>query len=341
MNDMKASANRMAIEPLLRVEDLVVSFNTEAGTARAVDGVSFSVMPGEILGVVGESGCGKSLTAMSLLRLIPHPPGRIEQGRVWFRGRDLLAMSISDLRRVRGREIGMIFQEPMTALSPLHRVGQQLVEAQRFHGDINRDEAWTHAVRWMEKVGIPDAPERMYAYPHELSGGMRQRVMIASVLMMEPALIIADEPTTALDVTIQAQILRLLMEAKNRETAVLFITHNLGVIWETCSRLIVMYASEIVEQGPVEAVFARPRHPYTRALLKANPALAARGARLETIPGQVPSLLRRPAGCRFADRCPMVQEQCRQAPVALTPEGLRSVRCVRADEVSPGGEGSP
>lgn len=330
-----------AVEPLLRVEDLVVSFTTEAGVARAVDGVSFSIMPGEILGVVGESGCGKSVTAMSLLRLIPHPPGRIEQGRAWFRGRDLLAMPIEALRRVRGREIGMIFQEPMTALSPLHRIGSQLVEAQQFHADIGRDQAWAHAVRWLERVGIPDAPDRMYAYPHELSGGMRQRVMIASVLMMEPALIIADEPTTALDVTIQAQILRLLMEAKSNETAVLLITHNLGVIWETCSRLLVMYASEVVEQGPVEEVFARPRHPYTRALLKANPALAARGDRLETIPGQVPSLLRRPPGCRFADRCALALDTCRQAPVALTPTGTRTVRCLRADEVGRSGEGAP
>lgn len=329
------------IEPLLRVEDLVVSFATEAGVARAVDGVSFSIMPGEILGVVGESGCGKSVTAMSLLRLIPHPPGRIERGCAWFRGRDLLAMPIDALRRVRGREIGMIFQEPMTALSPLHRIGSQLVEAQQFHGDIGRDQAWAHAVRWLERVGIPDAPDRMYAYPHELSGGMRQRVMIASVLMMEPALIIADEPTTALDVTIQAQILRLLMEAKNRDTAVLLITHNLGVIWETCSRLLVMYASEIVEQGPVEDVFAGPRHPYTRALLKANPAMAVRGGRLETIPGQVPSLLRRPTGCRFADRCPMALDTCRQAAVPLTRAGARSVRCLRADAMESGGEVTP
>jgi oligopeptide/dipeptide ABC transporter ATP-binding protein len=317
-------------EPLLHVEDLVVSFATDDGMVRAVDRVSFDVYPGEILGIVGESGCGKSVTALSLLRLIPSPTGKIEQGRALFKGRDLLSMPIAELRQIRGREIGMIFQEPMTALSPLHRIGSQLVETQQFHRKIGHDAAWKNGVQWLVKVGIPDAEERMYAYPHELSGGMRQRVMIAMVLMMEPALIIADEPTTALDVTIQAQILQLLLEAKSRDTAVMLITHNLGVVWETCSRMLVMYASEMVESGSVEDVFSRPGHPYTEALLKANPGLAGKGQRLDTIPGQVPSPFEKIIGCRFQERCRFVEPRCRAAHPTLDRVGNREVRCVFA-----------
>ncbi len=319
--------------PLLRVEDLAVSFTTDEGIVRAVDHVSFDVQPGEILGMVGESGCGKSVTAMSLLRLIPQPPGKIESGRAWFGGRDLLALPVAELRKIRGAEISMIFQEPMTALSPLHRIGRQLVETQQFHRAIDTKAAWRTGVEWLKKVGIPGAEDRMYAYPYELSGGMRQRVMIAMALMLEPKLVIADEPTTALDVTIQAQILSLLKEMKGRDTSVIFITHNLGVVLEMCSRMIVMYASEIVEEGPVDNVFARPGHPYTEALLQANPALAGAVKRLTTIPGQVPSALAYPAGCRFRARCPVALDDCAlRHPDVVTPSG-RSVRCLLAEKL--------
>ncbi|HMP89205.1 MAG TPA: ABC transporter ATP-binding protein [Kiritimatiellia bacterium] len=326
-------------EPLLRVENLSVSFKTDDGIVRAVDRVSFDVMRGEILGIVGESGCGKSVTAMSLLRLIPRPPGSIDSGKAWFGGRDLLSMPIEELRGIRGRDISMIFQEPMTALSPLHRIGRQMVETQQFHRDVDTATAWNIGVEWLKKVGIPDAAERMYAYPYELSGGMRQRVMIAMALMLEPKLIIADEPTTALDVTIQAQILALLREMKSRDTAVMLITHNLGVVWEMCSRMMVMYASEIVETGGVDELFANPAHPYTEALLKANPALAERRGKLETIPGQVPSPVNYPQGCRFQDRCPLVSEACRQQHPAIEIYSDRGVRCLLAESriAKPGG----
>jgi len=319
-------------QPLLKVEDLVVSFKTDEGLVRAVDHVSFEVMPGEILGVVGESGCGKSVTAMSLLRLIPQPPGRIEQGRAWFGGRDLISMPVEDLRNIRGREISMIFQEPMTALSPLHRIGKQMVETQQFHRQIDHQAAWNVSVEWLKKVGIPDADERMYSYPYELSGGMRQRVMIAMALMLEPKLVIADEPTTALDVTIQAQILSLLREMKNRDTAVILITHNLGVVWEMCTRMIVMYASEIVEAGTVDEMFRLPGHPYTEALLKANPALAEKTRKLDTIPGQVPSPLNYPKACRFRERCPYAFAECAIKHPELERHSGRDIRCLLAKE---------
>ena len=257
-------------ESLLRVEDLSVSFRTEEGVLRAVDRVSFDIRKGEVLGLVGESGCGKSVTAMSLLRLIPCPPGAIDGGRVWWNGRDLLQLSPSEMRAIRGREISFIFQEPMTALSPLHRIGKQLVEAQRLHLPIAKAEAWERGVAWLRKVGISDPESRMLAYPHQLSGGMRQRVMIAMALILEPKLIIADEPTSALDVTIQAQILKLLLDRKSKETSVLLITHDMGIVWEVCDRLAVMYASEIVELGEIDQVFGSPRHPYTRALMESN-----------------------------------------------------------------------
>ncbi len=326
--------------PLLNVEDLVVTFRTDEGLVRAVDHVSFEVMPGEVLGIVGESGCGKSVTAMSLLRLIPQPPGNIESGKAWFGGRDLLSLPIKELRRIRGQEIGMIFQEPMTALSPLHRVGRQLVETQQFHRSIDRKTAWRIATEWLTKVGIPDAEERMYAYPYELSGGMRQRVMIAMALMLEPKLVIADEPTTALDVTIQAQILDLLKAMKSRDTAVIFITHDLGVVRDMCNRMMVMYASEVVETGTVDEIFARPAHPYTEALLKANPALAGKAKRLETIPGQVPSALAYPTGCRFRERCRYAIAACSSTHPALSAMGGRSSRCILSDGRLKNGEAS-
>jgi oligopeptide/dipeptide ABC transporter ATP-binding protein len=318
--------------PLLKVEDLVVTFRTDEGLVRAVDHVSFEVMPGEVLGIVGESGCGKSVTAMSLLRLIPQPPGKIESGKAWFGGRDLLSLPIKELRGIRGQEIGMIFQEPMTALSPLHRVGRQLVETQQFHRSIDRKTAWRNATEWLTKVGIPDAEERMYAYPYELSGGMRQRVMIAMALMLEPKLVIADEPTTALDVTIQAQILDLLKAMKSRDTAVIFITHDLGVVRDMCNRMMVMYASEVVETGTVDEIFAKPAHPYTEALLKANPALAGKAKRLETIPGQVPSAMAYPAGCRFRERCRYAIADCASLHPGLSAHDSRFARCLLMEE---------
>jgi peptide/nickel transport system ATP-binding protein/oligopeptide transport system ATP-binding protein len=329
-------AVKHADEPLLRVDDLSVSFRTDEGVVRAVDRVAFEIFPGELVGLVGESGSGKSVTAMSLLRLIPCPPGHIDGGAVWYKGRDLLRLPVRELRGVRGAEIGMIFQEPMTALSPLHRIGLQMVEALQVHQEIDTRAAWGVGVEWLKKVGLPDAEDRMYAYPHELSGGMRQRVMIAMALMLEPRLLIADEPTTALDVTIQAQILSLLLAMKGRDTSVLLITHNLGVVWETCRRMLVMYGGQLVEAGDVETLFAQPRHPYTRALLKANPALAKPGGLLETIPGQVPSPLAYPAGCRFHDRCSLAEPACTSHEPSLRMVDGRLVRCRRAEVLREG-----
>jgi len=303
--------------PLLEVRNLGVVFDTDDGVLTAVDDVSFSINPGEVVGLVGESGCGKSVTAMTALRLIPRPPGRVVSGEVWFAGRDLLALPPANLRAVRGAGIGLIFQEPTQALSPLHRVGAQLVEAIRLHRDIPDADARRYATEWLRKVGIPDPEERMHAYPFSLSGGMLQRVMIAMALMLGPSLVIADEPTTALDVTIQAQILDLLRELRTPETALLLITHDLGIVWEMCDRVIVMYASRIVEQGPREAVFRNPTHPYTRALLNSVVSLTGGDRKLVAIEGQVPSPLAYPRGCRFAPRCPHAFDRCRREQPAL------------------------
>lgn len=303
--------------PLLQIQDLAVEFKTESGVVRVVDGVNFDLKPGEVLGIVGESGCGKSVTAMSILRLIPCPPGRIAGGQVLFKGRDLATMPIEELRQVRGAKIGMIFQDPMQSLSPLHKIGNQLVEALQLHQTIDFSSAWKVGEQWLAKVGIPDAPARMDCYPFELSGGMRQRVVIAMALMLQPDIVIADEPTTALDVTIQAQIFDLLREMKSTNTSVLLITHDMGVIWENCDRVIVMYASQIVEQGTAKQVFQNPSHPYTQGLLRSMPRVKQTGARLASIPGQVPSPANYPKGCHFAERCPHVFERCRAAKPAL------------------------
>jgi oligopeptide/dipeptide ABC transporter ATP-binding protein len=319
------------MEPLLKIEGLSVSFETDDGVVRAVDDVSFEVEQGEALGLVGESGCGKSVTCMSILRLIPSPPGRIDAGRILFRGRDLLTLSMADLRQVRGKSIGMIFQEPMTALSPLHRVGKQLAETLRTHSPLSGAEARRAGLAWLKKVGIPDASERMHAYPHELSGGMRQRVMIAMALMQDPEFLIADEPTTALDVTIQAQIFDLMREMKKRDTSLLLITHDMGVVWEMCTRVVVMYASQIAEVGSVSEIFRAPLHPYTQGLLASIPARSKDQPRLPSIPGQVPSPLRYPHGCRFRDRCPYAFDRCaREAPPLYAAEG-RQARCFLVD----------
>lgn len=296
---------------LLAIENLAIAFDTEQGPVRAVDGVSLSVRAGESLGVVGESGCGKSVTALSIMRLLPSPPGRLVAGSIRFDGQDLLALPIERLRELRGRRISMIFQDPMSALSPLHSIGRQLEETVRLHRNVTRAEAWALGEEWLRKVGLPDPAQRMHSLPHELSGGMRQRVMIAMAMMLEPALVIADEPTTALDVTIQAQIFDLMRSLRDRQTALLLITHDMGVIWEMCDRMLVMYAGRVVEQGPVAEVFSRPRHPYTAGLLKSMPRIQQKGRRLASIPGQVPSPGQMPVGCRFADRCPHAFARCR------------------------------
>ncbi|MBP7831044.1 MAG: ABC transporter ATP-binding protein [Kiritimatiellae bacterium] len=318
---------------LLQIRDLTVAFDTDEGRLRAADRVSFDIGEGEVLGLVGESGCGKTVTALSILRLIPSPPGRIESGSILFRGRDLLSMPVDELRRVRGQAISMVFQDPMTALSPLHRVGDQLVETLRMHRKIGRRAAWSLGAEWLKKVGIPAPAERMDAYPHHLSGGMRQRVMLAMALMLEPALIIADEPTTALDVTIQAQIFNLLLDMKDRSTSVLLITHDMGAVWAMCSRVVVMYAARVVEEGPAESLFRGPLHPYTQGLLRSMPSAQVPGGRLEAIPGQVPSPLNYPKGCRFSDRCPKVFGRCRQAEPPLYRRGEgRGAACFLLDE---------
>jgi peptide/nickel transport system ATP-binding protein len=300
-------------EPLLAIDNLRTYFYTSAGVARAVDGLSMSVAPGETVGVVGESGCGKSVTALSILRLIA-PPGRIEPGsRIAFEGRDLLTLDERGMRAIRGNRIAMVFQEPMTALNPVFMVGDQVAEVARIHAGASRGDAWQRAVAMLDRVGIPAPDERAREYPHQLSGGMRQRVMIAMALVMQPALLIADEPTTALDVTIQAQILELLSELQAQfGMSVLLITHDLGVVAETTSRVVVMYGGEAVEQAPVADLFAHPHHPYTRGLLAAMPRLGASRGRLQTIPGTVPAPTDWPTGCRFRDRCASAWERCEQ-----------------------------
>jgi peptide/nickel transport system ATP-binding protein/oligopeptide transport system ATP-binding protein len=291
--------------PLLSVRDLKTEFATEDGLVRAVDGVSWSIGKGRTLALVGESGCGKSVTAMSILRLIPQPPGRIAGGRILFEGKDLAAIPEREMRRIRGNRIAMVFQEPMTSLNPVYTVGDQIVEAVELHQNRTGSAAWDIAVESLRAVGIPDPARRVNEYPHQMSGGMRQRVMIAMALSCNPALLIADEPTTALDVTIQAQILDLLRKLqREREMSILLITHDLGVVAETADDVAVMYAGKIVEQADVRTLFASPRHPYTQGLFKAMPQLGGDKRRLEVIPGMVANPLNFPVGCKFHPRCP-------------------------------------
>ena len=321
-------------EPLLSVRDLRTTFPTPAGPARAVDGVSFDIAPRETVGLVGESGCGKSVTSLSILRLI-QPPGRIEHGsRITFEGKELLSLDERRMREIRGARISMIFQEPMAALNPVFTVGDQIAEVARVHTDVPRREAWDRAVEMMHLTGISDPAERARQYPHELSGGMRQRVMIAMALMLNPALLIADEPTTALDVTIQAQILELLRELQARVgMSILLITHDLGVVAETASRVLVMYAGEIVEEAPVGTLFATPHHPYTEGLLAAIPRLGEARDRLAVIPGMVPAATAWPSGCRFRDRCPYAWERCAaEHPPLYQISGEQWSRCHLAEE---------
>ncbi len=296
---------------MLEVKNITVKFETDEGVFKAVDDVSFNVNKNEIVGLVGESGCGKSVTALSILRLIPLPSGRIEKGEILFNGKDLLKFDAEKMRKIRGKKISMIFQEPASALSPLHRIGQQMVETILLHKSKTNKEAWNIAENWLKRVGIPDAGERMFAYPYQLSGGMQQRVMIAMALMLEPDFVIADEPTTALDVTIQAQVFELIREMRKSHTAILLITHDMGVIWEMCDRVIVMYASRIVEEGSKSDIFSKPVHPYTIGLLKSIPKLSGNAGRLKAIPGYVPSPYNYPSGCYFRDRCPDAFDKCK------------------------------
>src|SRR5881409_1524644 len=331
-------------EPLLRVRDLKTYFVTEqgSGTARAVDGVSLDLFPGETLGIVGESGCGKTVTSLSILRLIPEPPGHIRPGSfIEFEGRNLLTLAPKELRAVRGNRIAMIFQEPMTSLNPVFTVGDQIAEAAIVHQGLSRRRARARAVEMLKLVGIPDPAERVDHYPHQMSGGMRQRVMIAMALVCHPKLLIADEPTTALDVTIQAQILELLDRLQAElGMAVMLITHDLGLVAGSADRVVVMYAGQVVEQASTRELFGHPLHPYTEGLLASVPRLdtpTARGGgggggKLHSIPGQVPAATAWPAGCRFHPRCPYAWDRCRQeAPPPLDAgagePGTHTVRC--------------
>ena len=307
---------------LLSVENLQTHFGTPDGVVRAVEGLSFHIDAGETVAIVGESGCGKSVTSMSILRLIATPPGKIA-GRIMFNGRDLLSLPEAEMRKLRGNDISMIFQEPMTSLNPVLTVGRQIGEALRLHQGLDANAATARSIAMLELVGISAAPRRVKEYPHQLSGGMRQRVMIAMALACNPKLLIADEPTTALDVTIQAQILDLMRDLKTRlGSAIMLITHDLGVVAEMAERVIVMYAGRKVEEAPVREIFARPLHPYTRGLLGAVPRLGSSlesnaRTKLAEIPGLVPSLRQRIVGCPFAGRCPMVTELCRTVAPAV------------------------
>ena len=321
-------------EPLLTVRDLKTFFRTDGGVARAVDGVSFTLKKGETLGLVGESGCGKSVTSLSVMRLVPEPPGEIVSGDIRFNGRNLLSLDEAALQGVRGNDIAMIFQEPMTSLNPVFTCGDQIDEAVMLHQGLGRRAARAITVDMLNLVGIPDPDQRANEYPHQLSGGMRQRVMIAMALCCNPELLIADEPTTALDVTIQAQILELL-DRLQREfgMAVLMITHNLGVIAEVADRVAVMYAGKIVETGTVDEIFANPQHPYTRGLLESIPKLNEEKSRLSVIPGTVPDATRFPAGCRFAPRCSLAEDVCEADEPRLEPtSGGRFVACWMAED---------
>jgi len=329
--------SRAAEDLLLEIKGLKTYFFAEEGVARAVDDVSLVLRPGETLGVVGESGCGKSVTALSVMRLIPHPPGRIMAGEINFSGRgDLTRLTEAEMLKIRGNEISMIFQEPMTSLNPVFRVGNQIAETMQVHEGLSRTEALNRSVEMLKMVGIPSPEKRIKDYPHQLSGGMRQRVMIAMALSCNPKLLLADEPTTALDVTIQAQILDLMNKLKSQAgTAIVLITHNLGVVAEMAQSVCVMYAGVLVEAADVYSLFAEPLHPYTSGLLTSIPRLdpeAEKKDRLSTIPGLVPSLLDLPPGCRFSNRCPRVHEPCRKwepplAPASDGSPGDHLVRC--------------
>jgi peptide/nickel transport system ATP-binding protein len=325
-------------EPVLRVEELRTEFRTDDGVVAAVDGVSLEVRAGETLALVGESGSGKSITALSILRLVPEPAGRIVAGHVWFRGRDLMTLPAAAMRRVRGREIAMVFQEPMTSLNPVFTCGDQIAETLVLHERLGRAAARARTIELLRQVGIPAPEQRVDEYPHQLSGGMRQRVMIAMALACRPALLIADEPTTALDVTIQAQILELLRRLQAElGMALLLITHDLGVVAGVADRVSVLYAGQVVESCDAAAVFRQGRHPYTAGLLASLPRLGRHRAALRVIPGQVPDPADFPAGCRFHPRCPIAEVRCAASAPSLDPVGDRHLsRCWRAQEIAAG-----
>jgi oligopeptide/dipeptide ABC transporter ATP-binding protein len=316
---------------LLKIQDLHTRFHTLDGVVNAVDGVDFHVLRGEVLGLVGESGCGKSVTALSILQLLRCPPAEI-QGRILFEDEDLLRLSKEDIRKIRGSGISMIFQEPMTSLNPVLKIGEQIAEAVRIHKEMNRRESWQWAVEMLRMVQIPSPGSRSRQYPHKFSGGMRQRAVIAMALSCQPKLILADEPTTALDVTIQAQIMNLMLRLKEEfNTAVVLITHDLGVIAEMADRVVVMYAGKVVEEAPVRELFKDPRHPYTLGLMGSIPVIGRKektGRRLHEIPGLVPSPLEKPQGCRFHPRCNKVMDICRvKEPPVVRPSETRRVSC--------------
>jgi peptide/nickel transport system ATP-binding protein/oligopeptide transport system ATP-binding protein len=314
---------------LLKVNSLKTYFFTHEGIVKAVDAVSFSIKQGETLGIVGESGSGKSVTALSIMRLIPQPPGKIVSGEITFEGKNLRTLTEKEMRKIRGRKISMIFQEPMTSLDPVFTIGHEIVETILLHQKLTKKEAYKKAIQMLEVVGIPDANKRMKNYPHELSGGMRQRVMIAMALSCNPALLIADEPTTALDVTIQAQILRLMNDLKKEfNTSVLMITHDLGVISEMCDFVAVMYAGHIVEYTDIYTIFEKPLHPYTKGLNRSIPRMDKETKNLDTIKGVVPNLLHLPPGCPFAPRCEYAYERClKEMPELVEVEPHHLVKC--------------
>lgn len=326
-------SDAMEQQPLLDVRDLRTYFNVEGRWAKAVDGVSFQVYPGEVFGIVGESGSGKSVTALSIMKLIPDPPGRIVGGSILYKGMDLAQLDYADMYRIRGKEIAMIFQEPMTSLNPVFTIGMQIAEVLQAHEGMSQEDARYRAAELLTLVGIPDAEQRLNDYPHQFSGGMRQRVMIAIALACNPSILIADEPTTALDVTIQAQILELMIELKEqrKDAAIILITHNLAVVAETCHRVMVMYGGKTQEIADVYELFGNPLHPYTRGLLASIPRPEIpelRGKRLQAIPGNVPSIMNLPKGCKFCTRCSVAIERCfaEEPPlVEITPEHF--VRC--------------
>ena len=325
-------------ETVLEVKNLHTVFFTNSGLFRAVDDLSFTVRRGETLAIVGESGCGKSVSALSIMRLVPDPPGRIVGGSVMLEGTDLLELDEAEMREIRGNRVSMIFQEPMTSLNPVMRIGDQITEVVRLHREITAKEAWKQAVDMLRLVRIPEPERRALEYPHQMSGGMRQRAMIAMALACRPALLIADEPTTALDVTIQAQILALIVDLQQRlGTGLILITHDLGVVAQTAQRVIVMYAGRKVEEATVEALFENPRHPYTRGLMASMPKVISQGtradARLTEIPGMVPSLTNLPPGCAFAPRCTLAIDRCRAEYPPLQDFDGHLAACWRADEL--------
>lgn len=328
----------MSKDVILDVNELQTHFFVEKGVVKAVDGVSFQIKKGETLGIVGESGSGKSVTSTSIMRLIPDPPGKIVGGEMNFKGENLLDKSEAEMRKIRGNEISMIFQEPMTSLNPVYTVGNQIMETIRLHQDVNKEEALKRAVTMLEKVGIPSPEQRVHEYPHQLSGGMRQRVMIAMALACNPELLIADEPTTALDVTIQAQILDLMKELRDEfNTAIMLITHDLGVVAEVADQVAVMYAGRVVEQTDVETLFQSPKHPYTIGLIKSIPKLDGRQERLQPIRGVVPDPFSFPVGCKFSNRCDYATDKCwQEEPKLKEAEEKHTVRCWHHKELEIG-----